>query len=517
MASSVLEMIKEEVTCPICLELLKEPVSADCNHSFCRACITLNYESSRNTEGEGNCPVCRVPYTFGNLRPNRHVANIVERLEGFKSIPEEEQKVNVCVQHGEKLQLFCRNDMMAICWLCERSQEHRGHQTALVEEVDHEYKEKLQAALQKLMENEKRCDEWQDDLQQRRADWENQIQSDIENVQTEFNGLRDLLDSKENEELQELKKGKEDVMIKLEESENELVQQRELVRDLISEVEHQLELSTMEMLQGVNYVLARSQNFRLTQPQTVPQNRRTFYTPDLRGMLQAYQGLMDIQRYWVHVTLRESNQTTIVINKEKRQIQHISYYKKNLQVSETFHLGVLGYPAIHSGKHYWEVEVSTSDAWLLGLNDGSRTEPQPLSMGTRPMEHRSMGLRPGRLHSMGKMDLNMQHNSNVKQNGIYQPKHGYWVIGMKNRSVYNAFDECSVTHNSSVLALSLPSPPSRVGVFLDREACTLTFYDVSNCGALIYRFYDPSFPRSVYPYFNPIESSEPLTICGPPC
>ena len=140
MASSVLEMIKEEVTCPICLELLKEPVSADCNHSFCRDCITFNYESNRNTEGEGNCPVCRVPYTFGNLRPNRHVANIVERREGFKSIPEEEQKVNVCEQHGEKLQLFCRKDMMAICWLCERSQEHRGHQTALVEEVEHEYK-----------------------------------------------------------------------------------------------------------------------------------------------------------------------------------------------------------------------------------------------------------------------------------------------------------------------------------------------------------------------------------------
>lgn len=140
MASSVLEILKEEVTCPICLELQKEPMSADCNHSFCRACITLNYESNRNTEGEPNCPVCRIPYSFGNLRHNRHVANIVERLEGVKSIPEEEQKVNVCAQHGEKLQLFCRKDMMAICWLCERSQEHRGHQTALIEEVGQEYK-----------------------------------------------------------------------------------------------------------------------------------------------------------------------------------------------------------------------------------------------------------------------------------------------------------------------------------------------------------------------------------------
>lgn len=79
----------------------------------------------------------------------------------------------------------------------------------------------------------------------------NQIQSDIKNVQIEINGLRELLDSKENEELQELKKEKEDVFQRLEESENELVQQRESVRDCISDVEHQLELSTMEMLQVI--------------------------------------------------------------------------------------------------------------------------------------------------------------------------------------------------------------------------------------------------------------------------
>ena len=140
MTSSVLGMIKEEVTCPICLDLMVEPVSADCGHSFCRACITLNYESSKIKEGEGICPMCQVSYVFGNLRPNWHMANIVERLKGFKTSSEEEQKVKVCAQHGEKLHLFCEKDMVAICWLCERSQEHRGHQTALIEEVANKYK-----------------------------------------------------------------------------------------------------------------------------------------------------------------------------------------------------------------------------------------------------------------------------------------------------------------------------------------------------------------------------------------
>ncbi|XP_027263711.1 tripartite motif-containing protein 30A isoform X8 [Cricetulus griseus] len=258
MASSVLEIIKEEVTCSICLDLMVEPVSTDCGHSFCRACITLNYESIKGKEEEGICPVCGVTYLFGHLRPNRHVANIVESLLGFKSNPEEEQNVNVCAQHGEKLQLFCEKDMVAICWLCERSQDHRGHQTALIEEVAHEYKEKLQAALEMQMANEKICDEWEDDLQKERTFWENQIQSDVENVQMAFKGLQEFLDFKEKSEKQKLMQEKEDVMNSLAESQNELMKQREAVRDLISDVEHQLDCSTMEMLQGVNSVLTSS-------------------------------------------------------------------------------------------------------------------------------------------------------------------------------------------------------------------------------------------------------------------
>ncbi|XP_040613131.1 tripartite motif-containing protein 30A-like isoform X2 [Mesocricetus auratus] len=249
MASSVLVMIKEEVTCPICLELLKEPVSADCDHSFCRACITLNYEASKVKEGEGICPVCRVTYLFGNLRPNRHVANIVERLKGVTSCPEEEQKVHVCVQHGEKLQLFCENDMVAICWLCERSQDHRGHQTALIEEVTYKYEGKLQAVLQTQMANEKRCDEWEDYLQKEKTYWEAQIHSEEENIQMAFEGLQEFLDSEKKSELQKLMQEKEGIMNSLAESQTELEKQREAVRDLISDVEHQLQCSTFEMLQ----------------------------------------------------------------------------------------------------------------------------------------------------------------------------------------------------------------------------------------------------------------------------
>ncbi|XP_057634759.1 tripartite motif-containing protein 30A-like [Chionomys nivalis] len=497
MALSVLGMIKEEVTCPICLELLKEPVSADCDHIFCRACITLNSESSKGKEGEGICPVCRDSYLFGNLRPNWHVANIVERLKEFKSSPEEEQHMNVCELHGEKLQLFCEKDMVAICWLCERSQEHRGHQTALIEEMANKYKKLLQSVLKMQMANEKRCDQWEDDLQKKRVSWEKQIQSEVENVQKEFKGLREFLDSKEKNEVEKLMKEKEDILDILEDSQTDLKKQRESVRDLISDLEHHLQCSAIEMLQGVNCVLTRSQNVRLKEPEIISRKeRKIFRALDLKGMLEVFQVFREAQRHWVHVTLCQLNIKNIVINMDKRQTQHRSCYRRILQLSESYDLGVLGYPAIHSGKHYWEVDVSRCDAWLLGINDGRCAKPQ--------------------LPSINQQGVKAKYNSDVNQHVNYQPKYGYWVIGMMNRSVYNAFEECSVTHNASVLLLSLIPPPTRVGVFLDCKACTLSFYDVSNHGALIYRFCIPSFPNVVYPYFNPMGCSEPLTVCEPP-
>ena len=81
MASGILMNIQEEVTCPICLELLTETLSLDCGHSFCQACIAANNkEAIIGQEGKKSCPVCRVSFEPGNLRPNRHVANIVQRL-----------------------------------------------------------------------------------------------------------------------------------------------------------------------------------------------------------------------------------------------------------------------------------------------------------------------------------------------------------------------------------------------------------------------------------------------------
>ena len=69
-----------------------------------------------------------------------------------------------------------------------------------------------------------------------------QIQRERQNVKAVFQKLKKNLKDEEVKELQKLKRKEED-------SEHVLIQQSQLVRNLISDVEHRLKGSTMEMLQ----------------------------------------------------------------------------------------------------------------------------------------------------------------------------------------------------------------------------------------------------------------------------
>nr|AGA83499.1 TRIM5-CypA fusion protein TRIMCyp [Macaca nemestrina] len=290
MASGILLNVKEEVTCPICLELLTEPLSLHCGHSFCQACITANHKKSMlYKEGERSCPVCRISYQPENIQPNRHVANIVEKLREVKLSPEEGQKVDHCARHGEKLLLFCQEDSKVICWLCERSQEHRGHHTFLMEEVAQEYHVKLQTALEMLRQKQQEAEKLEADIREEKASWKIQIDHDKTNVLADFEQLREILDREESNELQNLEKEEEDILKSLTKSETKMVQQTQYVRELISDLEHRLQGSMMELLQGVDGIIKRIENMTLKKPKTFHKNqRRVFRAPDLKGMLDMF-------------------------------------------------------------------------------------------------------------------------------------------------------------------------------------------------------------------------------------
>ncbi|XP_065418722.1 tripartite motif-containing protein 10-like [Chrysemys picta bellii] len=141
--------IQEETKCPICLEYLTDPVSIHCGHNFCRGCITQYCGTW--TKGDYDpvcCPNCRARIRKGTLRNNYQLANIVEKIKQLDIKPGKE---NLCERHAKSLDLFCEEDLEAVCVVCERSPEHRTHMVLLMEEAAPKYKKQIEKERQKIV------------------------------------------------------------------------------------------------------------------------------------------------------------------------------------------------------------------------------------------------------------------------------------------------------------------------------------------------------------------------------
>ncbi|XP_036115126.1 E3 ubiquitin-protein ligase TRIM22-like [Molossus molossus] len=484
--------IKEELICPICMDLLIGPLSLDCGHSFCQACITAN-KSLSNLEGESRCPVCQRTYYPWTLRPNRQLANIVEKFREVNVRSHQWQTRNVCERHGENCRNFCKEDGKAICSRCV--QEHQGHQISPMEEVVKECQGKLQEALKKLTQEQQEAEELEAAISEERDTWKNHMQMERERILKGFEEMRGILDREERKELYSLEEDEVNVLMNLATARDEVVQQRQYMRELISDLQRHMCESSVDMLQDVINVIRRSEIWAFKKPKVVPRKLKTaFQVPDLSGMLQTFKELTEVQSHWVDLMLNPLYAlSNVVVSADKRQVtvgnrfMFQSAYPCNFSAFD-----VLGNQNFSSGKYYWEVDVSGKIAWVLGVYSNTSILNSKKSSG-------------------------FFLNPNVNYLNVYsrfRPANGYWVVGLQNGCEYSAFEDSS-TSDPKVLTLSMAVPPCRVGVFLDYEAGTVSFFNVTNHGSIIYKFSKCRFSQTAYPYFNPWNCPAPMTLCPP--
>lgn len=68
-------VLQEELTCPVCLDLYRNPYLLPCGHNFCKNC--LDHLKRQAERGRFRCPECRDSYRCGaNFQKNFKLANI---------------------------------------------------------------------------------------------------------------------------------------------------------------------------------------------------------------------------------------------------------------------------------------------------------------------------------------------------------------------------------------------------------------------------------------------------------
>ncbi|XP_053312273.1 E3 ubiquitin-protein ligase TRIM13 [Spea bombifrons] len=212
----MMEMLEEELTCPVCHGIFEDPCILPCSHSFCKKCLEgILGDSNRNTLWRPmhlKCPTCRKDTSV--MSGNGHQVNyllkgIVEKYNKTKVV----QKMPVCNVHTEQpLNIFCSTDLKLICGFCA-TREHSGHMLTSIDDAYHQEKSSFQT-LFRGFESNHHCHAHShlDSLETSKSDALHSLTIQSENVNAYFEKLQQVLEQKKNEVLSDFETMKLAVM-----------------------------------------------------------------------------------------------------------------------------------------------------------------------------------------------------------------------------------------------------------------------------------------------------------------
>ncbi|XP_014870918.1 tripartite motif-containing protein 16-like protein [Poecilia latipinna] len=127
-----LQLNQSNFSCSICLDLLKDPVTIPCGHSYCMDCIKC-YWDGKDQRKIHSCPQCRKEFIpRPALEKSIMLAALVEDLKktGLQA--------DHCASKDDRMKIYCRME------------EHKGHETVPAAAERAEKKKELQESRQQI-------------------------------------------------------------------------------------------------------------------------------------------------------------------------------------------------------------------------------------------------------------------------------------------------------------------------------------------------------------------------------
>ncbi|KAK1342146.1 hypothetical protein QTO34_016903 [Cnephaeus nilssonii] len=213
----VMELLEEDLTCPICCSLFDDPRVLPCSHNFCKKCLEGILEGTgRNSLWRSSpfkCPTCRKETSasgVNSLQVNYSLKGIVEKYNKIKISP----KMPVCKGHlGQPLNIFCLTDMQLICGICATRGDHTKHVFCSIEDAYAQERDAFESLFQSF-QTWRRGDALSrlDTLETNKRKSLQLLTKDSDKVKEFFEKLQHTLDQKKNEILSDFETMKLAVM-----------------------------------------------------------------------------------------------------------------------------------------------------------------------------------------------------------------------------------------------------------------------------------------------------------------
>ncbi|MGH0171536.1 UNVERIFIED_CONTAM: hypothetical protein FKN15_061429 [Acipenser sinensis] len=529
---------EEHLNCPVCLDILKDPVTTACGHSYCMRCIKNCWDQTDHT-GVYSCPQCRETFTPRPvLRRNTVLAEVVEELKKtglnpppaqsyagpgdvpcdfctgrkFKAVkscltclasycethvkphsevtPLKRHKLvnaignleqKLCAEHQKVLDIFCRTDQTCICLLCT-DEDHKSHDTVSAEK--------------ERSVKQKQLGETQTEIQQR-------IQERLK-------------------EVEELKQAVESLKVGIEKGRSaciEIKESEKIFTELIRSIE-KIHTEVIELI-GANEKAAVNQaegRMKKLEQEIAELRRRN---AELKQLSETEDHIHFLQNFQSLCAPPEAGDLpSVTVNTD------ISFGAVRIAVSELkdhiedFCKGEL-------------VKIIKTDSCQLTLDPNTTYRNFCLSEGNRKVTWRGETQRyrdhPERFDCYTQVLCReglsgtccyweiewsgREASIGVTYKGISRKgEDRSCLLGFNDKSWSLDCSGSSYTawHNNNQTAITAPHSP-RIGVYLEFNAGTLSFYGVSDTMTLLHRF-QTTFTEPLYPGFY-IYFGSPVTIC----